>query len=164
MASAALITLKMAAAGFRIHWKHCDQVANYLALVARTRLDRSPEYENLLSTVLNELLELVFRRNAAAGEIALVMSEREGSLDIHVDVPVGESDRAFYLEMAARLAREDLDHMREELALAPPPTANLTAGLLELASVYGAVLTATDADEGRVRLRIAFDAGAAEGA
>src|SRR3954470_15854564 len=98
---APLVELTLDADAFAGDWRHCDLVANYLAqLVAHDRPD-SFLYANLLSTVLNELLESVFARRQRAGAVTCTLL-REGRGDrIELLIPVDAAARAFYEEAVA---------------------------------------------------------------
>lgn len=143
-----LITLRLGAAGFGQHWKHCDLVANYLATFTSELLNQTEAHANLVSTVLNELLEIVFRRNAGQGQICITLTGDEAELLVRILVPVDQGDLAFYGDVAAMTARTDVHDLHcEQLEQPAPDERNLSLGLLELAAVYGAVLKVTPVDE-----------------
>src|SRR3954468_12200586 len=100
-AAAPLVELSLGADAFARNWSHCDQVANYLAqLVAHDRPD-SFYYANLLSTVLNELLESVFARQQRQGTVTCTLL-RDGPEDrIELLIPVDADARAFYEQTVA---------------------------------------------------------------
>lgn len=147
-----LITLRLGAAGFGQHWKHCALVSNYLATFTSELMDKSESHANLVSTVLNELLEVVFRRNAGVGQISITLTGSETCLAVKISVPVDEKDRAFYLEMADLVARQDVDDLHREQIVQPSDESNLSLGLLELAAVYNAVLQVTPSEDGNTML------------
>ena len=153
-----LITLRLGAAGFGQHWKHCDLVANYLATFTSELLNKSESQENLVSTVLNELLEVVFRRNSGAGEIGITLSGDKKQLVVEILVPVGEADREFYTEMAQLVRRQDRDELHtQQLAEPQAEEHNLSWSLLQLATVYEAILGVIDVGDGNsVRLELPF--------
>lgn len=144
-----LITLRLGAAGFGQHWKHCALVSNYLATFTSELLDKSEVHANLVSTVLNELLEVVFRRNAGVGQVSITLTGDDERLVVKISVPVDDKDRTFYLEMAELVARSDVDQLHQEQIVKPAEEGNnLSLGLLELAAVYQAVLEVTPSDDG----------------
>lgn len=144
-----LITLRLGAAGFGQHWKHCALVSNYLATFTSELLDKSEVHANLVSTVLNELLEVVFRRNAGVGQVSITLTGDDERLVVKISVPVDDKDRAFYLEMAELVARSDVDELHQEQIVKPADEgSNLSLGLLELAAVYQAVLEVAPSEDG----------------
>ena len=153
-----LITLRLGAAGFGQHWKHCALVSNYLATFTSELLDKSEVHANLVSTVLNELLEVVFRRNAGVGQISITLTGGEARLVVKISVPVDDKDRAFYMDMAAMVARDDVEALhREQIVKTNDEESNLSLGLLELAAVYRALLEVTPNEDGSsVLLQLPF--------
>jgi len=144
-----LITLRLGAAGFGQHWKHCALVSNYLATFTSELLEKSDVHANLVSTVLNELLEVVFRRNAGVGQISITLTGGAPRLVVKISVPVDDKDRAFYMDMAAMVARKDVDVLHQEQIIQPTDEeSNLSLGLLELAAVYQAILQVTPGEDG----------------
>lgn len=156
-----LITLRLGAAGFGQHWKHCALVSNYLATFTSELLDKSEIHANLVSTVLNELLEVVFRRNAGVGQVSITLTGDDTSLVVRISVPVDDNDRTFYMDMAELVSRNDVEKLHQEQIVQPSDEGNnLSLGLLELAAVYRAVLEVSPSDDGSsvlVQLPFRFD-------
>lgn len=144
-----LISMRLGAAGFAQHWKHCDLVANYLAAFTSEILHKSDVHANLVSTVLNELLEVVFRRNAGQGEIGIVLKGDGIKVVVEISVPVAEEDRRFYEDMTKLVQRHDRDELHRQQLADPDETGeqNLSLSLLELAAVYDAVLEVQSVDD-----------------
>ena len=148
-----LITMRLGAAGFAQHWKHCDLVANYLATFTSELLHKTDSHTNLVSTVLNELLEVVFRRNAEEGEIGITLKSDLAQIVVEISVPVREGDHKFYQEMAEMVQRADRDDLyRQHLEEAIDDEHNLALSLLELASSYEAVLQVKDSTQDNMLL------------
>jgi hypothetical protein len=146
---------------FAADWRHCDQVANYLAqLVAHDRPD-SFLYANLLSTVLNELLESVFARHRRPGSVRCTLL-REGRNDrVELVVPVDASARAFYEETVAAAQSAGVAETYTRTLLGKEAPADLL-GLLELAADYGARLSVEEtgsAEEIRLVLQVTLADG-----
>lgn len=136
-----LITMRLGAAGFAQHWKHCDLVANYLGRFTSELLQKSDSHANLVSTVLNELLEVVFRRNAGKGEIEISITGDSAYLVVKILVPVNEEQLSFYQDMTALVQRSDVAELYQKHLTAASLDENLlTLSLLELATSYQAVL------------------------
>src|SRR5262249_45389246 len=91
-----LVHLDLEPSAFTADWKHCDQVANYLARLASFDRPDTFLYSNLLSTVLNELLEVAFFNHQATGTLKCSLL-REGTTDrIELKIPVDGAIRGFY--------------------------------------------------------------------
>jgi hypothetical protein len=148
-----LIELDFDATAFAADWRHCDQVANY---VARTvSLDRPDPFlhANLLSTVLNEALEIVFNQHGPEGSFRCAV-HRAGRADrIELVIPAGAAERAFYRDgvTAARAHNVAEVYTRSLLADATPPR---SIGLLELAVDYAAEIALDESPADGVRLLI----------
>ena len=54
-----LCTVAFSVAGFVRDWNHCDQVADYLAMSVSIDQPESFRHGNLLSSIINEILETV---------------------------------------------------------------------------------------------------------
>ena len=52
--------ISLALEGFTAEWRHCDIVSNYISRAASFNRADAFLYSNLLSTVVNELLEVAF--------------------------------------------------------------------------------------------------------
>lgn len=160
-----LVNLRLEARAFALDWGHCDQVANYLAqLVSHDRTD-SFQYANLLSTVLNEVLEIVFTRHQVPGALQCCFS-REGHEDrLEFEIPVSPEDAAFY-ERSVALAHEAGVSERYARSLLTSEPLDHALGLLELVSDYDARLTlepGSSPAQLRLDVWVTLDKGAAAG-
>ncbi len=152
-----LITLRLAAAGFGQHWRLCSLVSDYLATFTSELLDKTEAHENLVSTVLNELLEVVFRRNAGTGQITVTLVGDETHITVKIVVPVEEEHRRCYEEMAELVAGRDIDDLHQKrLSQLDMDEPDLSFGLLELATVYDAILEVVPVEERSVLLQLPF--------
>jgi hypothetical protein len=132
-----LIQLDLETAAFAANWGHCDQIANYLALMAS--FDRADTflYSNLLSTVLNELFELVFVRHQPTGCIKCTLL-RDGQTDrIELRIPAGEAERTFFQRSVADSQASNARDLYTHSLLSKEPLEH-AIGLLELSTDYGA--------------------------
>ncbi|MDB6171983.1 MAG: ubiquinone biosynthesis methyltransferase UbiE [Chthoniobacteraceae bacterium] len=141
--------------GFAAHWRHCDQMANYLSRAVSLERTDSFFYSNLLSTVLNELFEIVFYQHQSAGQL-LCSILRDGPVDrIELNIPVGKTQTEFYQSSVA-----DAQSLRAgELytrSLLGEAGASGAVGLLELASDYGAKIWVDSLDTPN-QLRLTVD-------
>jgi hypothetical protein len=160
-----LVSLMLESRAFAGEWGHCDQVANYLAqMVSHDRTD-SFQYANLLSTVLNEVMEIIFARHGKAGALECRLS-RAGQEDVlEFGIPVGPEEAAFY-ERSVALALEEGVTERYARSLLTPEPLDHALGLLELVSDYGATLALEPGASGRqlhLRIGVVLDPGHATG-
>ncbi len=150
-----LIEVDLEIGAFVASWNHCDQTANYLARTVSFERTDSFLYSNLFSTVLNELLEIVFYQHKPGGRLLCTIL-RDGLIDrIELNIPVGAAERAFYrkgVDEARSMQAGDLytRSLLGESALSP------SVGLLELAADYNAKMW-LDAPESDERLRLTVE-------
>ncbi len=132
-----LLRLEIDAAAVATDWRHCDRMANYLARLASFDRTDAFLYSNLLSTVLNELFEIVFWHHEVPGAVNCTLL-RSGDTDrIELEIPIDEPDRSFYETAVAQAQLPDaaVNYTRSMFGDATPDRA---IGLLELAADYGA--------------------------
>jgi hypothetical protein len=146
-----LVEIDMKIGVFGSQWTHCDRISTYVArMVSHNRTD-SLLYSNLFSSVLNELLETVFRIHGGEGDFACSV-RRNGPVDrIEITLPCDISQAGFYRDaMDAIHGSEAADRYR--LALFSTGPLNPDIGLLELAVDYDAQMSVEQVGEGVIRL------------
>jgi hypothetical protein len=154
LAPSPLVELELDLAAFAADWNHCDQIANYLAqLVSHDRPDTFL-YANLLSTVLNELLEVVYARHQPAGAVKCTL-RRTGPTDhLEFRIPVDQEARGFYLR-SVHAAESPAVAERYTRALLGSDAPDRALGFLELAADYGARFSIEEvAGETEIRLTV----------
>ena len=144
-----LIQVDLDSVAFVADWQHCDHLANYLSRLAS--FDRADTffYANLLSTVLNELLEIVFfEHDPEGGELSCTLL-RDGAVDrVELLIPVDDQRRGFY-ERGVEEAQSPCAAEIYTQALLGEKNSRRALGLLELASDYGANVALQPATDGR---------------
>ena len=147
-----LFEFRMAAGAFAADWSHCDRISSYVAdLVSHGQAD-TLRYSNLFSSVLNELLETVFRNHIAKGAVVCAVS-RASSLDrIELTIPCDAAARAFYGAAIADACKPDAAerYLKSMLAAAGGN------GLMELAVDYRARFSLRDGAPGELHLATEF--------
>lgn len=140
---------------FAADWRHCDQVANYVSrAVSFDRVDTFL-YANLLSTVLNELLEIVFHQHKVVGTLRCTFF-RDGALDrVELRIPVDGLQWEFYRKGAADAQSPDVAELYTRTLLGELSSEH-SIGFLELASDYGAKIWLEELDGGS-ELRLVVD-------
>ena len=140
-----LVSLQLETTGLVGAWEHCDQIANYLAQLASHDRTDSFLYANLLSTILNELLEVVFTRHAPRDAVRCTISRAGASDQITLRIPVDEESRAFYQRSVAAAQRDDVGDLYAHSLLDREDPA-VALGFLELASDYRARFSLHDSE------------------
>ncbi|WP_074064689.1 MULTISPECIES: ubiquinone biosynthesis methyltransferase UbiE [Rhizobium] len=90
-------------ASFTADWLHCDQLSNYVArMVSHDRRD-PVRHSNLLSSALNELLEMSFRSQTDDGDFVCNFYRRQQIERIELIFPCPPEQRQFYKKIALGL-------------------------------------------------------------
>lgn len=146
-----LVEIDMKIGVFGSQWTHCDRISTYMArMVSHNRTD-SLLYSNLFSSVLNELLETVFRIHGGEGDFVCSV-RRNGTVDrIELTVPCDAGQAGFY-QQAMEIVRsnEAADRYRDALFSSGP--LNPDIGLLELAVDYDARMSVEQVGDDMIRL------------
>lgn len=120
-----------------VDWRHCDRIANYIAgLASFDRVD-SFLYANLLSTVLNELFEIIFCQHSPSGRVNCAISRNGASDRIELEIPVNEPEREYYRRNVAASQAPEVGDVYTK-SLLNGGTLDQAVGFLELAVDYGA--------------------------
>ncbi|SEH86098.1 hypothetical protein SAMN05216228_101098 [Rhizobium tibeticum] len=132
-----LLKLEIEMATFTANWLHCDQLSNYIArMVSHDRRDPL-RHSNLLSSALNELLEMSFRSDAQAGELVCDLYRHEQTERIELSFPCPSQQRRFYSELVHSL--KDSEKLANYVEVIADETAPIEqAVLLGLAVNYDA--------------------------
>ena len=92
---------------FDSDWANCERVSSYVArAVSHNRRDPLLHY-NLLSSALNEILELAFRAHAPGASISCSVLRKETIDRIVLDVPGNEELNGTYRKLVDEAARGD---------------------------------------------------------
>jgi hypothetical protein len=149
-----LVQLDLDASALTADWRHCDQVANYLARIASFDRTDTFLYSNLLSTVLNELLEVAFFHHKAAGTMRCTLLRGGVNDRIELTLPVDADSREFYRRGVAEAQSAKVGKLYTRALLAEQPL-DRRVGLLELAADYGARISLDDSKgDGELTLQI----------
>jgi hypothetical protein len=136
---------------FASEWLHCDRISSYVArMVSHNRPDPLL-HANLLSSALNELLEIAFAHHAPQGDFSCRVS-RAGSADvIELTLPCDDAALGFYKGAAEQLKRADLADAYQA-ALFSPGAGDPHLGLFEIAVDYKAMIKIEARPENRVTM------------
>ena len=131
------LEITISTGAFDSHWANCERVSSYIArAVSHNRPDALLHY-NLLSSALNEILELAFRSHAPGAAISCSVLRRDGMDRIVLSLP-GDADLAdTYRRMVAEAAQGDsARRLAHQILAGAPPSGGLS--LMELAANYKA--------------------------
>jgi hypothetical protein len=122
-------------------WSRCGETANYLAGYLAHDFEKREIAGNVLSTVINELIEnaakFSFNKQLAAH---IVVRQFDDSISIVVTNNVTASQADSFLKAAKRIGTADPDALFAEGLAYPPETGSAGLGLILLRKDYGAHL------------------------
>lgn len=145
-----ILSMAAEARTFGADWSHCDQLSNYIATALSLGRPDPLLYANLLSTILNEVYEALFRRELGQGEIDCTLFNEGEELLIVFDFEAKDADREHFDSVVRRASSADAARCYEE-ALASGADDSSELGLLGLAVDYGCGLRLERSGE-RLRL------------
>ena len=148
--------ISLALEGFTAEWRHCDIVSNYISRAASFNRADAFLYSNLLSTVVNELLEVAFWHHGSGGPLNLDIWDRPPETVIELELPVDATTRTFFKDLVKTI--KDGDPQALYLAeLASEQADPSSIGFYELASNYNAKIEIQDQGEHIVKLTLAVN-------
>lgn len=132
-----IVKASFTSSGFARQWAHCHLLANYLARYASANEGDPERHATMLSTFINELLEVIYRNHASDGEIEFVFRKKGRHVLIQASVPVTEANRIFYRMAVQIVGQPDLKSWFRARLEEPSEGEDTMLGLLELVAVYG---------------------------
>ncbi len=134
-----LCTLKFTTDIFASDWGHCDKMSNYIARALSFGKPDPFVFGNLLSTVINEILELIFWNHAKNGLIVIDLYNQGNNTIIQVKIPVDDDLVSFYHRVLSlkKLSRKQISDMYCEKMMAKGELTR-DIGFYELFADYGA--------------------------
>ena len=149
-----LCSVKIATDGFAADWDHCDQLSNYVSHVVSFDKPDAFAFSNLLSTVVNEILEVIYKNHGSGDPITLTLYQVGRDTVIVCEVTVNDDARTFYLKAADNLQSGDVESRYRESIMGNEEIPQ-EIGFFELAADYGAHIDIEDIPEkNRVRLTV----------
>lgn len=143
-----LCSLRFSAMAFTKDWCHCDQLSNYVSrLVSSNKID-SFVFSNLFSTVINEVLEAIFRNNSGNDHVEVSIYQAGNDSLIVSSIPVDDVSRDFYDRVISGLKNGDAKDMYRELIKREKGFAPET-GFYELAADYDADISLEHKPDGK---------------
>jgi hypothetical protein len=139
-----IVAARFTAGGFAQQWAHCHLLANFLARYVSANEGDPERHATLLSTFINELLEVIYRNHATQGQIELIFRRRARRILLQITIPVDEPNRMFY-RMAVQIVNQpDLKSWYRARLEEPADGEDAMLGLLELAAVYSCTFTISE--------------------
>lgn len=93
-----LLELRLSLESFVADWSHCDHLANYAANALSHGKPDAFLHANLLSTIINEILETIYWNNSHQGVLHLRFHEDEKTTSMFADIPVDADASKFFRE------------------------------------------------------------------
>lgn len=141
-----LCRLSVSAESFSRDWAHCDQLSNYLSRIVSFDKADSFIFSNLLSTVLNEILETIFLNHSDNYSIIVSLYQSGDDTVIISDIPVDSESALFYSTVASDIENGDPSEMyRNEMG--KNGEISRAVGFYELAADYGAMIICNEHPE-----------------
>lgn len=136
-----IMAAKFTANSFARQWSQCHLVANFLARYVSANEGDPERHALLLSTFVNELLEVVFRNHAEEGEIDVIFRKRGRHVILQMTMPVADRHRIFYRMAVKMVNQPDLKTWFRARLEEPAEGEDTMLGLLELVAVYKCTFT-----------------------
>ena len=144
--------------GFTADWRRCDQLSNFLA-EAFSMVKADPfAFSNMLSTIINEVLETIFYNNAGKGSLVLQLREENAVTILCAEFAVDDSTRSLYERITNSLATQDPVLLYEQLLFNVSSADTREICLYEIAADYGARLTLENGSQpGLICMAVSID-------
>lgn len=136
-----IMAAKFTVNGFVRQWSHCHLVANFLSRYVSANEGDPERHATLMSTFVNELLEVVFRNHAGEGEIDVIFRKRGRHLVLQITIPVLDQHRIFYRMAVKMVNQPDLKSWFRARLEEPAEGEDTMLGMLELVAVYACTFT-----------------------
>ena len=137
-------------------WARCGQTADYIARFLAYDFDNREHAGNVLSTVINELIENAVKFSTDKSQPAEIFVRQFGDyVSIITRNSTSEAQAASFRETAERIVAGDPESLFAEQILHPPETGGAGIGLIMLRKDYDAQLNVRiGSHDGRAGLRI----------
>lgn len=133
--------------GFIADWRRCDQLSNFLA-EAFSLVKADPfAFSNMLSTIINEVLETIFYNNAGKGSLILQLREENAVTILRAEFAVDDCTRSLYERIITSLSTQNPVALYEQLLFHVSSADTREICLYEIAADYGVRLTLEDGSQ-----------------
>jgi len=149
-----LCTVAFSVAGFVRDWNHCDQVADYLAISVSIDQPESFRHGNLLSPIINEMLETIHLSDRPDSMIEIeVLTD---SPFVYVVMHVDSSDRIvkFYSDIMEKISQEKVENLYQKALLSK--SRHLDLGILGVTTHYEACIALRATEPGRTAIEVSM--------
>lgn len=138
-------------------WQHCDSLANFLGKAVSSDKKDSFRYGNLLSTVINEVLESLYHHHGSGDYAELEVGGEGPWLEFSVRLAPDEATAAFYEAVERTLSSGDVAMRYEQVLLDHEDQPPGQAGLLEIAASYDAQIRVQRDSESFLKIAVALN-------
>ncbi|HUX40508.1 MAG TPA: hypothetical protein VMV83_04995 [Rectinemataceae bacterium] len=153
-----LLSMTLNIREFSRSWQHCDSLSNFLGRAVSADKKDSFRYENMVSTVINEVLEALYHNHGSEESAELGIGIDGSKLEFSIIFVPDRASSAFYEEVARSLSDGNVQERYEKFLLADKEVAPGLAGFLEIASTCDArVSISTSENNPRMSIAVILD-------
>lgn len=153
-----LFSLSIQLPEFAKSWQHCDSVANFLGKAVSGEKEDSFRYENMVSTIVNEVLESLFHHHGGGERAVLAIGADGPWLEFSALLSPDAATESYFRSATALVEGGGIVDQYERMILDHDSSPPGLAGLLEIAASYGAqIRVASVAGALPLRVSVAVD-------
>jgi len=147
--------------GYLNDWQHCSQLSDYLAQFVSTKQIDPDSFSNLLSTILNEVLESIYHYSKKDGNVIIDIYNQDFCVIVKAAIPVDQQSHSFYNNVLYEINNNnpnDLysNELKRYLAETDSSTSHTAMGFYEIVSEYGAKIALHENKPDKITLSIQF--------
>jgi len=133
-----VISARISTDGFAASWRHCQLIADFTAGFASSNFFDAQRHANILSSFLNELIELAFHRHKPAANLLVEVFKQGEALLLCLTVPAGPDLQSEYLSIFHQVRDEgSMAYLRASFRGQPDDPTTSPTSLIEMVRVYG---------------------------
>ncbi len=136
--------------GFIDGWRHCHELADYLARFAASDRFDPAQLTTRLSTYLNEVLELLFHTHkqapAAHGHVVIEIRRQADRLYVEIAVPTADDNPLLRETLRQAVTSASPEDYRREFLEPQAAACGTSAGLRELVALHGIAIELRETD------------------
>ena len=143
---------------FKKEWSRCNYLSNYIAEYSAYNFDPGDKTENLISTVLNEMIERLSLLTQEDSPISVTLKESGDHIIIDVENMIYPDKFNMYERVIQKINTEEIGKLYlENITIDPVSEVNeLEFGFVMLANDFKCRISSRIQDDGRTTTRIAI--------
>ena len=144
---------------FKKEWTRCNYTANYIAEYSAYNFDPGDKAENLISTVINELVERLALISEKKARLSVSLALEDDILIVDVENRISADKRDMYEKTVARINNENIDKLYMDNITANPVEEEneFEFGLVMLVNDYRCRIGSLIVDGGTAVTRLIID-------